>query len=455
MLPLAPWCNKVLRESFRNIHMALHKFIQVEVTPRESVLSWNDKYRPKCMKDIKCNANAAKKVYEWCVQVQGQKNQVLLVIGPHGCGKSVGTQLALQASGMFTIWKDNHEIRNKPFIEELEHISANENHNMAVVVDNIDMNAKGIVDFVKDIVKKKTKEKSKCKDIFPALVLISNNTYGTVNSILNDVDVVYFTAVSSIHMAEISKDILTKERRPWSPELIKPILSKSVGDLRYFLLQLEFVCSGKQKDSFFVTKRLEHVSIFNACEEILNSPALGVAKGCYLASTDTSMLPSLIFENYGMKFAPEQLSLVSGVSTLLSDIDIFQGSYSSELLEMTTYGSNVFCKKGKNVAKDLKYPSMFAKLHLEHSYDAFSCRLRDKTKSVTVVNIDPHMFADTIVRAVERNDVVTLQRIIDDYKLDFESINHALKMCNLRKVTLKAKAKTVLTHMCAPYEACR
>jgi hypothetical protein len=440
--------------------MALHKFVKVDTKPREAVFSWVDKYKPKCIEEMKCNSNSVKKVYEWCMHARGKKNQVLLLIGPHGCGKSLGVELALRKAGIFVIVKDNHEIRNKPFIEELNHISANENHNTAVVIENIDMNSKGIMDFVKGVSKdefekfppKKTRKKVIGKDMSPLLILVSNNTYGAVNSIVEQVDTIYFTTVPSSLMVDIAKDIFAKEGRPWSLEVVKRVIQKSVGDVRYFILQLEFLCTSTKDDSFFVIKRLEHVSIFNACEEFLNEKNLGPAKGCYLASIDTSMMPCLIFENYGVKFTESEFPFLSKVSELISDIDLMQSTRNSELVEMMTYLTNLPCRRGSLVAKDLKYPSIFAKLHLEHSYTNYTRKVETKVQPITIVPVHGNMFADFVVRLIQQNEMEFLSRVIFDYKLVMENIQDMIKMCNLRKITLKAKVKTTIQNWCKPFE---
>ena len=424
--------------------MALDKFFAVKVEYTIPNLSWVVKHSPIRLSQVDCNKTSIEFIHQWYLTNRDSPDQLLFVVGPNGCGKSVGTMLALKEAGASIVIKDVHEERNKQVTEEITDILTLESHRTCLVLENVDMNAKGVIDLIKDLYTIQTKKKEKRKEIQTCLVVITNNTYGTVNSVLSIGHSITFSRVPDQDLEKIARRVYKAEKQDYSKSLIDPILKKCVGDAGFLINQLQF--ASLTKGGFTATKRLEHHTVFDACDDILNIPRLGIHRGSYLASLDNQTVACLLLENYINKAMP--IKDASIVSRDLSDAELLSASklfQVSDVADVMVYAPNRILAKYKKIG-DLKFPVMFSKSFMHTTYKNHAISVRSHIQKVTCTEVPVHQLAWFVVRIIEAKDYARLEDIVKGYRLTLDHVQSLCKIANLKskKFSIKVEAKRVI-----------
>ena len=428
--------------------MALDRFFAVDLQKSTPDLSWAVKHAPKTLDQVDINKTSIEFVHQWYQTNRNVPDQLLFVVGPNGCGKSVGTMLALRSAGASLVIKDVHEERNKQVTEEIADMLSLESPNTCIVLENVDMNAKGVVDLIKERytiqLPKKGAAAPKRTPVQPGLVVITNNTYGTVNGVLGIGSVVRFSQATDMELEKVARRVYKAEKKEYPRDLVMGIIKRCVGDAGFLLNQIQF--AALTKGSFTATKRLEHHTVFDACDDILNVPKLGIHRGSYLASLDNQTVLCLLFENYTNKSLP--LKDLSTVARDMSDAELLSGSklfQMSEVSDVMVYAPNRIFGKSKKIG-DLKFPTMFSKSYTQSTNKNHSVSVRTHMQQVTHTAVPVHWLGSFVVQVIESKDWDTLTRIIQGYKLNSDHVASLCKISNLKdkKFTIKAEAKRVI-----------
>lgn len=421
--------------------MALHKYFKVDTSDVQTNLPWDKKYAPKTMEDVACNAAVAASIKNWYLTNKTKTNNLAVVIGPNGCGKTTIVELALKSAQAHVIHKDVHATRAKHLIEELTTLFALNGEGCCIVLDNVDMNCKSVVEFIKDtfLSAKKKDKVSHC-----SLVVISNNLFNTVQSLLSCEHVFYCTVVPPVTMYKVLKDIKKQVKGFCVSEAgIKEIIKKSVGDMSYAIQQTQF--ANARKDSFQVIKRVEHKTVFDACDTLFHNPHVGINQGTYLISIDPHVVSSLLFENYWSK--KPSLDDIAKLSNELSMTEIMLTKKNQTIEESATcmlYSLKSTFSKYPTHVKDMKYPSVFSKTHLLKTYQNLQHQIMSKTSTCTGHLSEVKNLAEMVTKHINKCEWERLADISHAYNLSDKDLLNMVKISTFSKTTLKQSQKKAI-----------
>ena len=419
--------------------MSLDRFFVTTKEEKKGESPWDVKYAPEQYKDVNCNKAAAAEILSWCKTANTKPKQVLCVVGPNGCGKTHAVHLCLKETNKIAVWKDLNEQRNKALIDELKLSCSVSSENKVIVIDNADINTKGIVDFIKETYGESS------KNHHVGFVLIGNNTYGSLKTLFAMTKTVTMQRVSPAALTRIGKIACKKEGHTWSDEKFGQIVKRCVGDVRYLLLQLQFACASN--GAFSAVKRLEHKSVFDACEEMLNGN-VGVHKGSYLISLDTGVIPCMMFENVHEKLLPHERNKAFDIADVFSCMDILDNCKSfgmSDIVELLPCAVNFKVRTSKRRVTSLRYPCMFSKIHVTNTRKKTYIHLRTHLYSTLGYTFEIQSFAKHMMDMIREERYDDIKDTVVSYKLTLPLINDLMKLNPTQKLTLKTKMSRFVT----------
>jgi len=225
---------------------------------------WVEKYRPKTLREVIGNNQAIREILQWAEEWErGEpRYKALIIVGKPGCGKTTVARALAHDMGWGVIELNASDIRNEKNIKEIalrgaiyqtftdegEYISTKKGGRKLIIFDEADNLYEGVKDGdrggKKAIVEtiKSTKQ---------PIILIGNDYYSIVSGVWGKAlqslsKIIKFRALTKSQIVKILKKICSAEGIMCDSQILYSLASKSGGDLRAAINDLQAIAQGKK-----------------------------------------------------------------------------------------------------------------------------------------------------------------------------------------------------------------
>lgn len=325
-------------------------------------LPWAEKYRPQTIGDLIGNKSVVEQLNNFVLGMGGFK--AAFVSGPPGVGKTTAALAVCRANNVVPIEFNASDVRNKRSI--IEHISVLVNSfaisrdmkacKKVMIMDEIDgmtSDRGGIPELVNVI--KQTK--------VPIICICNDKTHIKMRSLANHCLNVHFRKLDGRSIFLRIKDILNKEGRSLSDDVLNEVIAISNGDMRYALNTVQSIAERDTVALEYVSKGLVRKNALRGTFEIAAElfHRRSIAEKIDIYFEDYSLMPLFVHENY-LKCTFKSLKdlLVSSESISFSDIldaRIHGSEQEWSLLPYHGFFSVVYPLSNKTLQKRIEFPS--------------------------------------------------------------------------------------------------
>ncbi len=336
---------------------------------------WVEKYRPRTLKEVIGNNTAIAQILEWAEEWERgkPKYKALIIVGKPGCGKTTVARALAHDMGWGVIELNASDIRNEKNIKEIalrgalyqtftddgEYIVTKKGGRKLIIFDEADNLYEGVKDGdrggKKAIVEtiKATKQ---------PIILIGNDYYGITSGVWGKAlkslaKVVKFRSLTKQQIVKVLKRICSGEGIMCDSQVLYVIASKSGGDLRAAINDLQALAQGKK------TIRMEDLDalgwrdirnqIYQSTLIVLHTTSFSEAKRSLINLDEApDFVLMWIEENMPLEYTKPQ-DLVRGYE-YLSRADVYLGRVMRrQQYSLWAYAMDMVA--GVSVAKDEKY----------------------------------------------------------------------------------------------------
>lgn len=307
--------------------------------PKESLLPWTEKYRPKAIVDIIGNKSLVEQIQRWlqswdeqflkaASKGKGKKQndsgakKAVLLSGMPGIGKTTSAKVVSQLLGFQTIEVNASDSRGKAdskiekgirgstanSIKELvsnESLSANigrSHHQKTVLImDEVDGMSAGDRGGVADLI-------ASIKVSKIPIICICNDRYSQkLKSLVNYCLPIVFRKPTKQQMAKRLKQVANAEGIQVNEIALEELAERVGGDMRMALNQLQYMSLSKSviqyddiRQRLLSSSKDEDISPFKAVEKLFdfNAKNLKIDQRIDLSMSDADLVPLLVQENY-------------------------------------------------------------------------------------------------------------------------------------------------------------
>ncbi len=369
-------------------------------------IPWVEKYRPRTLKEVVGNNKAIAEILQWAEEWERgkPKYKALILVGKPGCGKTSVARALAHDMGWGVIELNASDIRNEKNIKEIalrgalyqtftdegDYIVTKRGGRKLIIFDEADNLYEGVKDGDRGGKKAIVETIRVTKQ---PIILIGNDYYAITSGVWGKAlsslsKVVKFKALNKAQIAKVLKRICSAEGIMCDTQVLYAIASKSGGDLRAAINDLQALAQGKK------VLRLEDVEalgwrdvrnqIYQSTFVILHSTSFSEAKRS-LINLDESPDYVLMWieENMPLEYTrPEDL--VRGYE-YLSRADVYFGRVGRrQQFALWAYAMDMIA--AVSVAKDEKYSTHPRKYQFPSwlRYMSRSKKVRDTRDSIGI-----------------------------------------------------------------------
>lgn len=284
-------------------------------------MSLSEKYKPKYQKNLLINPpTLLTEIKSWEKSLDKISKQILYIIGPIGCGKSIAVEVLFKNYNKIVIdiesSKQNEILDSIVSYKEQTFHGASKNKNV-IIIENIEYFEKQIVTFIDKV--------HYIKNISVPIILLSNNTKS--NDLFKEVNtpITYcnFEYPTEVMFLEFLTEINKNEKLQLKDNDIKLIILKSTGDFRQlwsilesWRLQLQINKTSNFEDfNSNVNVKYKDVDLIDKLEYLVNEQSFDFDKSYLLASAEAYPISLGIYQNY-----PSQENLNCESLSQISDV---------------------------------------------------------------------------------------------------------------------------------------
>jgi len=338
-------------------------------------IPWVEKYRPRRLKEVIGNNHAIAEILNWAGEwEQGEPSaKALIIVGKPGCGKTTVARALAHDMGWGVIELNASDVRNEKKIKEIalrgalyqtftdegDYIITKKGGRKLIIFDEADNLYEGVKDG--DRGGKKAIVET-IKESKQPIILIGNDYYGIVSGVWGKAlrslcKLIKFRALTRSQIVKVLKRICDAEGIMCDPQALYAIASKSGGDLRAAINDLQAIAEGKK------ILRLEDVDalgwrdvknqIYQSTLTILHTTSFWDGKRSLANIDETPDFVLLwIEENMPLEYTKPE-DLVRGYE-YLSRADVYLGRVMRrQQYSLWSYAMDMLA--GVSVAKDKKY----------------------------------------------------------------------------------------------------
>ncbi len=285
---------------------------------------WNDKYKPKSMKEYVGQKNAVDAFFKWITNWKPGRS--IIFHGPPGSGKTALVESFAQENNYELIEMNASDFRNKKEIEEVLGKSMKQSslfgRKKLFLFDEVDGlagredlgGAGALIQIIKE-------------SAFP-VILTCNDAYDQkLRSLREYCQLVEFKKLTVFDMEKHLKRISENESITIEKEVMRQLTKRSEGDLRAAVIDFESLSKGKnqinQDDILELDQREKQQSIFNALMILFKTKSALAAK---LSINNVDKDPDEIFwwiENNILNEYDDPIEIVKAYE-ILSKADVFR-----------------------------------------------------------------------------------------------------------------------------------
>jgi dephospho-CoA kinase/uncharacterized protein YjgD (DUF1641 family) len=284
-------------------------------------MSLSEKYKPKFQKQLLINPPVLlSDIKSWEKSLDKNSKQILCVIGPIGCGKSIAIDVLFKNYNKLVIdiesSKQNEILDSIVSYKEQTFHNTSKNKNV-VIIENIEYSEKQIVLFIDKV--------HHVKNISVPIVLLSNNTKSndTFKEITTPILYCKFEYPTEEMFLEFITYVNKNEKLQLNINDMRSIILKSTGDFRQLFaildswrLQLKVNSTIKFDDfNSSVSVKYKDVDLIDKLEYLVNEQSFDFEKSYLLSSAEAYSISLGIYQNY-----PSQENLNCDLLSQISDV---------------------------------------------------------------------------------------------------------------------------------------
>jgi replication factor C large subunit len=266
-----------------------------------------EKYAPYTLNGIAGNREAVQKLEQFAIDCQqGKPVKPIMIYGPPGTGKTTAAHALAYSNGFELIELNASDYRDK---EKLEKILLPASTSMGIfktkfliLLDEIDeLSSKfdvGAESAITELIRISKHP----------IVFIANDYWSRKIAFLRGkVEPIQFKRLSPSEVLNVLKNIVEKEKKKISEELLAEIANRSNGDLRGAINDLEFVMAGESTTLESLGTRDRQMEIFAVLDKIFVSRNLDQARKAISSSdTEIDMLINWVDENIPNRYKSKE-----------------------------------------------------------------------------------------------------------------------------------------------------
>ncbi|MCX8158268.1 MAG: replication factor C large subunit [Candidatus Diapherotrites archaeon] len=209
---------------------------------------FTEKYFPKNEREFIGNQEIVESVLKWAKLWNDGKKQIpLLFVGPSGVGKTCLAHLVAKLNNWDIFEMNASDLRDKESIERIAGAAAfntSFSGNLRLIlldeIDGLSANDRGASSAILTLI----------REARNPIILTANDVYSDrkLNQIRLECKILEFRKVNYISIANHLENICRKENIEYDKEALKELASKSYGDVRSALLDLQSLSYGKKID---------------------------------------------------------------------------------------------------------------------------------------------------------------------------------------------------------------
>lgn len=283
-------------------------------------INWTEKYRPKKYLEVKGQNLAIEKVKHFVENFKSIKKNALVLHGPPGTGKTTLAHVAANETGSEVFELNASDLRNKKKLQEIlkpamEQQSLTKESKIILVdeVDGISAADWGGLNELLSLIEFTT---------HPVIITANDIWNRKLSSLRRKSDMIQLREIDYKTIKEILINILKKENKFISYDILTSISIKAKGDLRAAINDIQTASNLEDPSKIHIDERNKEVDIFNALRLIFK----GKATNDTLRIFDSVKMPIdeiilWVEENIPLEYQGEELAKAYD---RLSKVDVFK-----------------------------------------------------------------------------------------------------------------------------------
>ncbi len=319
---------------------------------------WADKHSPKLLKDIKGNSMSIELLVDFIQNFEKHPKKSVVLVGPTGSGKTSFVYAFAEENNYEVLELNASDFRNKASIEGFMNSAMNQMSLFMkpkiILIDEID-GLSGMKDRGGAQALAKLMEKSS----FPVIMTANDVEIDKLSTLVKKSKVLEFNQLTSSEVGERLGEILKLENLEGDDFIVKSISSRSGGDMRAAINDLQTLFSGKlnKENLELIGDRKQEEEIENVLRLIFKSKDINLIENS-LDDIKLDDLQAWVDRNVVLEYDRES---IPGAIDSISKADLFKGrimrwQYWRFLVYQKFFmSSGVALSKNKKSPKIIKY----------------------------------------------------------------------------------------------------
>ncbi len=386
------------------------------------MMQWTEKYRPKKVEEVKDQDLAVETIKKFLKNFPSKKKAVLLG-GPPGIGKTTLVHVFANETNKEIFELNASNLRNKDKLKEilkpaLEQKSLIKDDKLILIdeVDGISGADRGGIPELTRLIQETN---------YPIIATANNIWNKKLSPIRKISEIVELKNINEHEAKNLLIEILRKENKFLSLEILNHIISNAKGDLRAAINDLQTLAHVEKPEQVLVDERNKEESIFNVLKKVFQEKATNEI----LRIFDKVNLPfdELIIwveENIPNVYSGEEL--VKAYQRL-SNVDLFKGRiYKKQYWRFLVY-ENIFLSYGISASKKsekkgfFKYqkPERILKIWLNNQRIAKKKSIAEKYAKIAHIGTKRVLYEWPEIKNILKNPLVQKELKLDEDEISY------------------------------------
>lgn len=284
---------------------------------------WVDKYSPKSLKEVKGNSLSVELLIDFIENFEKHPKKGIILTGPTGTGKTACIYAFADENNYEVLELNASDFRDKKSVEEFMNSAMNQMSLFMkpkiILIDEIDglsgMKDRGGAQALAKLVDKSN---------FPIVMTANDIELDKLSTLVKKTKILEFNNLTSSEICERLNEILESEKLKKDDFVVKSIASRSGGDLRAAINDLQTLYSSKKinrKDLDLIGDRKREEELNNVLRLVFKSKDVNLIENS-LDDINFDEFQSWVSKNVPLEYSKED---ISKAMNSLSLADLFKG----------------------------------------------------------------------------------------------------------------------------------